>query len=34
MGNYGVKQVIRLSGKNVGVAGAVECFPLYVAMFL
>jgi predicted AAA+ superfamily ATPase len=32
--NYGVTRGIKLSSKNVGVSGAVETLPLYMAMFL
>jgi hypothetical protein len=34
IGRYGVKQGIRLSTKNIGIQGAVEYLPLYMAMFL
>ncbi|MDR0596388.1 MAG: ATP-binding protein [Clostridiales Family XIII bacterium] len=34
MENYGVEAGIKLSGKNVGKAGRIESFPLYMAMFL
>jgi uncharacterized protein len=32
--NYGVNHGIKLSAKNVGVAGPIDNFPLYMAMFL
>jgi hypothetical protein len=31
---YGVEQGIKLSSKNIGVSGAVETIPLYMAIFL
>jgi len=34
IGHYGVERGIKLSAKNVGRAGNVESFPLYMAMFL
>ena len=32
--NYGVKQGVRLSSKNVGGTDAIDSYPLYMAMFL
>lgn len=32
--NYGVKHGIKLSAKNVGCSANIDCFPLYMAMFL
>jgi len=32
--NYGVKQGIKLSSKNVGGTDAIDSYPLYMAMFL
>lgn len=32
--NWNVKKGIRLSSKNIGEAGAIDCYPLYMAIFL
>ena len=32
--NYGVRQGIKLSAKNVGGTDIIRCYPLYMAMFL
>jgi len=32
--NYGIKHGIKLSAKNVGAAGIIDSYPLYMAMFL
>jgi peptide deformylase len=34
MDNYGVKQGIKLSAKNIGYVNNVITYPLYMAMFL
>lgn len=34
MKNWGVQRGIKLTGKNIGVFGQVEQYPLYMAMFL
>ena len=32
--NWNVKKGIRLSSKNIGKTGEIDCYPLYMAMFL
>lgn len=32
--NWNVKKGIRLSSKNIGEVGAIDCYPLYMAIFL